>query len=345
MAGGMTAAAPSMSSEVGARLVAPGMAMIFPIVLTNDDELTTSVRASAASVKSQITSLTSGAATLLASTRTPERGREPGLVFEAIDVGHGLAALIDPPDRIGLDLGPALDGHTDAEQGHGQHHHWRSDLGRKRAEAHHDALDDGVRSGLGASGPLSDTEDRGGEDDAGDDQHDDPDGQHHAEVADHGHLRDAQREEGERAGDGGDDQRRAEVRQRLGHGVLLVVEDHLLLDPVVDLDGEVDAQTDEDGEPGDGDQRQVDADVAEQRERPDHADDDAGERQQPPAHAEHDEQDDGHHHEGGGAQGEHAALQVVVDVAEEDRRAGRGDLEAVEVGGVDDVDAPVRCRR
>ena len=73
-----------------------------------------------------------------------------------------------------------------------------------------------------------------------------PTAEQHAEVADHRHLRDAQREEGGDAGDRGGDQRRREVGERLADRVLLVVEQHLLLDPVVDLDREVDAEPDQD---------------------------------------------------------------------------------------------------
>ena len=49
-------------------------------------------------------------------------------------------------------------------------------------------------------------------------------------------------------------------------GMLVVVEQHLLLDPVVDLDREVDPEPDQDRQPGDRHEREVDADQAEERE-------------------------------------------------------------------------------
>ena len=56
------------------------------------------------------------------------------------------------------------------------------------------------------------------------------------------------------AGDRGGDQRRREVGHRLADRVAVVVEHHLLLDPVVDLDREVDAEPDQDRQPGDRDE-------------------------------------------------------------------------------------------
>ena len=94
-----------------------------------------------------------------------------------------------------------------------------------------------------------------------------------------------------------------------------MIAQHLLLDAVVDLDRQVDPQPDEDRQPGDRDERQVDADPAEERERPQHADEHRQQRQQPAADPEHDEQHDDHHGDGDQAEAGHAALQVVVDLS------------------------------
>ena len=67
--------------------------------------------------------------------------------------------------------------------------------------------------------------------------------------------------------------------------------DHLLLDARVHLDRVVDADTEHHGEPGDRHDRQRDADVARDAERPDDADEHDREREQPPADVEQHEQD------------------------------------------------------
>ncbi len=185
-------------------------------------------------------------------------------------------------------------------------------------------------SHLGALGPLPDAERRRGDDDADDHEHRDADRQQHAEVADHRDLRDAQCEEGDDAGERGGEQRGREVGERFGDRVGLLVEHHLFLDTVVHLDREVDADTDQDRQTRDGDERQVDPDDAQDRERPQHADEHRQQRQQSPANPEHDGEDHGHQSERSGAEGEHAALEIVVDLGEVHRRAGDGELEAVE---------------
>ena len=68
-----------------------------------------------------------------------------------------------------------------------------------------------------------------------------------------------------------------------------------------------------------------DAEVAGEPERPDEADDHDAERQQAPADVEEQHEDDRHQHDGDGAEGQEAALEVVVDVLEQHRRARRED--------------------
>ncbi len=116
------------------------------------------------------------------------------------------------------------------------------------------------------------------------------------------------------------------------------VQHHLLLDAVLDLDGEVDPESDQDGETRDGDQRQVHVDQTQDCERPDHPDQHAQQGQQAPPHPKHQQQDHRHDRHRGGAEGEHAALQVVVDVLEEHRGARGDHVEALEVGVRDDVE-------
>ena len=96
----------------------------------------------------------------------------------------------------------------------------------------------------------------------------------------------------------------------------------LLLDAGVHLDRVVDADAEQDGQAGDGDDRQRDAEVAGQAEGPDDADEDHGQRQQAPPDVEEDQQDQDHDRHGDGAQREHPAPQVVVDVPQQDGGAG-----------------------
>ncbi len=105
--------------------------------------------------------------------------------------------------------------------------------------------------------------------------------------------------------------------------MVLAIEHHLLLDAVVDLDGEVDPHPDEDRQTRDGDQREWDAQVADQPERPDHADEHGQQREQAPADLEQQEEHHGHDREGQETELQHALLQVVVDLLQVDRRAGR----------------------
>ena len=69
----------------------------------------------------------------------------------------------------------------------------------------------------------------------------DADREQQAEVADHRHLGEAQRGEGEDGVEGDDEQGRAEVAGGLLDRVLGAVDDHLLLDARVHLDRVVDA--------------------------------------------------------------------------------------------------------
>ena len=85
-----------------------------------------------------------------------------------------------------------------------------------------------------------------------------------------------------------------EVARRLLDRVLAAVEDHLLLDARVHLDRVVDADAEHHRKTRDGDDRERDAEVAGEPERPDDADEDDEQREQPPAHVEQHEQDHDH---------------------------------------------------
>jgi hypothetical protein len=233
--------------------------MILPIVFTRLDETPPRVAASASMVNSWIRSMTSWSNTLFALTITPSVVAKPVSSSRNVDVGDDLAALVDPLDRIGLDLGPSLGGDAADEQADESTTSTSPSLGRQRPELDDDLLDEGLAALLGGV-VLADAEGGRGDDDADDDEHGDADGEQDAEVADHRHLREAQRHERGDAGEHGGDERRAEVGERLADRVLVVVEDDLLLDPVVDLDREVDADADQDRQAGDGDERQVDPD-------------------------------------------------------------------------------------
>ena len=102
------------------------------------------------------------------------------------------------------------------------------------------------------------------------------------------------------------------------------VDHHLLLDARVHLDRVVDPDAEHHRQPGDGDDRERDAQVAGEAEGPHDPDEDHGEREQSPAHVEEHQEDQDHDPHGDPAEGEHAALEVVVDVLEQQRRA-RGD--------------------
>ena len=104
----------------------------------------------------------------------------------------------------------------------------------------------------------------------------------------------------------------------------------------MDLNGEVDPETDQDRQTRDRDQRQVDAEQRNNREGPDHTDQHSEERQQPPADLEDQGEHDGHHHERGQTQGDHPALEVVVDLLEVHGRPGDGEVEAVQLEVVED---------
>ena len=118
--------------------------------------------------------------------------------------------------------------------------------------------------------------------------------------------------------------------------MLVVIEHDLFLDPVVDLNGEVDPETDQDRQTRDRDQRQIDTEQRNNRERPDHTDQHSEQRQQPPADLEDQGEHNGHHHERGQTQGDHPALQIVVDLLEIHGRPGDGEVEAVQLEVVED---------
>ena len=99
----------------------------------------------------------------------------------------------------------------------------------------------------------------------------------------------------------------------------------LLLDPVLDLDRELDAEADEDRQAGDRHQRQLGAGESECTEAPDDADHHPDERQETPSDLESNEQHHHHHQHGDPAEHQHPTLQVVVDVGQERRCAGDRD--------------------
>jgi hypothetical protein len=155
------------------------------------------------------------------------------------------------------------------------------------------------------------------------------DRQQHAEVADHRHARQPQGEEPDHRGDHGDAERRPEPADRAPEGIAVGL-GGLLLVAAVQLDGEIDAEADEDGQPGDGDHRERDAQVADHREPRRDPHRRHGEGEQPPACPQYEEQDHRHHHHGHQPGRGDVAAHAVVDLGEE--RCGSGDRhrEAVE---------------
>ena len=255
----------------------------------------------------------------------PELAGAAHLLLDLSDVLDRAGLLVDPLDRVGLELEVVLDGQApqeDGEAGHGE-----GDRGprRERAEAHHEAAEVALAEVLagGRGAELSDAEGGQGQDDRRQADDGDADGQEQAELADHRDLGEAQGGEGEDGVEGDDQQGRAEAASGLLDGVVGSVEDDLLLHAGVHLDRVVDADAEQHGQAGDGDDRQRDAEVAGEAEGPDDAEEDHGHRQQAPADVEEDEEDQDHDPDGDGAQGEHPAPQVVVDVPQEDRGAGR----------------------
>ena len=101
-----------------------------------------------------------------------------------------------------------------------------------------------------------------------------PDREQQPEVADHRDLGEVQGGEGEDRVERHDEQRRPEVARGLLDRVLAAIEDGLLLDARVHLDRVVDADAEHHGQAGDRDDRERDAEVARQTERPHHADED-----------------------------------------------------------------------
>ncbi len=321
-----------MSVSLGLIGVASETIRILPIVLTRLDEVTTSSTRFGVEreVPDQVDHLL--VVHVVGLDQDPERAREAGLVLERLDVLDDLAALVDPLDRVALDAGLLLHQHPADEQADTDHGDDRGDLGRQAAELDDEVLDpDALGFALGPAPELAYAERRSGHDDPDDHQDHDPDRQQHAEVTDHRHLRDSQRQEGDDARQRGGDHRRRKVGERLADRVLVVVEQHLLLDPVVDLDREVDPEPDQDREPGDRHQREVDPDQTEQREAPQHTDQHRQQREQPPADLEDQPQHDRHHDDRDQAEPQHPALEVVVDLLEVDRRAGHRELEPIEL--------------
>src|SRR6266545_4730887 len=175
-------------------------------------------------------------------------------------------------------------------------------------------------------------------DDAAQADHRDADRQQQPELAEHRHLGEPQGSEGEDGVEGHHQQRRAQVSRRLLDRMRLAVDHHLFLDARVHLDRVVDPYPEHDGQAGDGDDRQRDAEVPGEAEGPDDPDEDHGKRQQAPSHVEEDEQDHDHDGDRDRAERQHAAGQVVVDVLQQDRRACRDDRRVVELQALRRVD-------
>ena len=121
---------------------------------------------------------------------------------------------------------------------------------------------------------LADAEDGERDDDAAQADHGDADGQQQPELSQHRHLREPQRGEGEDGVERDHEQRRAQVAGRLLDRVLGAVDHHLFLDARVHLDRVVDADAEHHRQTRDGHDRQRDAEVAGEAERPDDADED-----------------------------------------------------------------------
>ncbi len=107
-------------------------------------------------------------------------------------------------------------------------------------------------------------------------------------------------------------------------------DDDLFFDARVHLDRVVDPDPEHDRESGDRDDRERNADVAGDPERPHDTGEDDDQRQEPPPHAEQQDEDEGHDRDGDAAEREHAAGQVVVDVLQQHRRAGGDNGRVVE---------------
>ena len=197
---------------------------------------------------------------------------------------------------------------------------------RQRAEPHREPSECSLAevATLRRRAVFADAE--GGErhDDRVDADHGDADGEEQTEVTDHRDLGEAQGEEGEDGVERDDEQRRAEVARRLLDRMVGAVEDHLLLDAGMQLDGVVDADAEHHRQAGDRHDRQRNAEVAGQPERPQDSDEDHGEREQAPSDVEQHDEDQRHDRHGDAAEHQHPAAQIVVDVVEEDRCAGGG---------------------
>ena len=114
-------------------------------------------------------------------------------------------------------------------------------------------------------------------------------------------------------------------------GCSAAVDDHLFLHTRVHLDRVVDADTQHHGQAGDRHDRERDTDVARDTEGPDDAGEHDDEREQPPPDTEQQQQDERHDRDRDRAERQHAAREVVVDVLEKHRRAGRDDRRVLEL--------------
>ena len=200
-----------------------------------------------------------------------ELGRAADLLLDGAQVLDDLGVLVDPLDRVGLEL----------ESGSTTRARRRRPATARRPAA-------GPRPPGSAAQPHDEAAERpslkspalvglrysrmprmaSGFDDRADADGDDADGEQPAEVADHRHLGELDGGEGEHGVEGHHQQRRAEAAGRLLDRVRRLVDDHLLLDPGVHLDRVVDADAQHHRQAGDGDERQGDAEVARPGRRP-----------------------------------------------------------------------------
>ena len=118
----------------------------------------------------------------------------------------------------------------------------------------------------------------------------------------------------------------------------------LLLVATVDLNGEVDAETDEDRESGDGHHGEGNPEIADHAKGPDHAERHHSERQQAPTDTEDQQQDAGHGQCRDPTEEGHVAAHPVVDLLHEERRTGGDGADIAKAGGANHGDDPVRRR-
>ncbi len=146
-----------------------------------------------------------------------ELARTAGELLDLVDVLDGLAVLVDPLHRIGLQRELVLDddpGHEDPDARDREQH------GCPRRDAAEPDDQSAERTGaevatLGGRLELADAEDGQREDDRADADRGDADREQESEVADHRHLGEVERGEREDGVERDDEQRGTEVARRL----------------------------------------------------------------------------------------------------------------------------------